>query len=134
MEWLPKLWKRRDRTSRYTLQAVQDNFAKFLAILEHNNDVLKIISDMEEKAQGDYLFDINYVRSSLAQVRSGVLEIVEGMIAMGGDDYEPLIDRYHAINDEIARFFPENRPVEEDAYTIPLSDVGSALPYRSRGS
>ncbi|UCH85134.1 MAG: hypothetical protein JSW50_05445, partial [Candidatus Latescibacterota bacterium] len=48
-----------------------------------------------------------------------------GMIAMGGERYEPLIDRYHVINDEIARFFPENRPVERDAFTIPLSEVGS---------
>ncbi|MEJ2720654.1 MAG: PEP/pyruvate-binding domain-containing protein [bacterium] len=124
MDRLPKLWRQRSRGPQYTLEAVQENFAKFLAILEHNNDVLKIISDMEEKSQGEYLFDINYIRSSLAKVRSGVMEIVEGMIAMGGAEYEPLIPRYDAVNDEIARFFPENRPVEEDAFTIPLSSVG----------
>jgi pyruvate,water dikinase len=124
MGWLSRIFPRGKGASKYTLSAVQENFSNFLTILENNNRVLKIISDMEEKSQGEYLFDINYIRSSLADVRSGVLGITEGMVALGGERYEPLRDRYAHINDEISRFFPENKPVEKDEFAIPLEDVG----------
>jgi pyruvate,water dikinase len=124
MGWLSKIFQKDRGASKYTLSAVQENFSNFLAILENNNKVLRIISDMEEKAQGEYLFDINYIRSSITDVRSGVLGITEGMIALGGDRYEPLRERYKHINDEISKFFPENKPVEKDEYVIPLGQVG----------
>ena len=114
MGWLSKIFQKDKGTSKYTLSAVQENFSNFLAILENNNKVLRIISDMKEKSQGEYLFDINYIRSSITDVRSGVLGITEGMIALGGDRYEPLRERYQHINDEISKFFPENKPVEKD--------------------
>ena len=72
-KWLSGLFQKKGQESPHTLQSVQQNFSRFLTILENNNRVLKNISDMEEKSQGDYLFDINYIRSSLAEVQSGVL-------------------------------------------------------------
>jgi pyruvate,water dikinase len=126
MSWLSKIVPRRGATSPYTLTSVQAKFSRFLEILENNNRVLKIISDMEEKSQGEYLFDINYIRSSLGDVRSGVSGIVTGMIALGGEEYAELKNRYDSINDELSRIFPENRPVEEDEFAIPLERVGRA--------
>ena len=73
MGWLSKILKKNKGASKYTLGAVQENFSNFLAILEANNEVLRVISDMEEKLQGEYLFDVNYIRSSVADVRPGVL-------------------------------------------------------------
>jgi len=124
MKWLSGIFKKEQKQSVSSLKALQEKFSSFLNILENNNQVLKIIGDMEEKSQGEYLFDINYIRSSLAEVRSGVHGIVNGMIALGGNDYTPLKSRYDEINDEISRIFPENRPVEKDSFTIPLDAVG----------
>jgi len=50
------------KTPDSSLKAIQDNFAVFLELLDTNNNVLEVMSDMEEKAQGDYLFDVNYIR------------------------------------------------------------------------
>jgi len=124
MRWFSRIFQRDEAASDDTLQAVQIKFSKFLDILENNNEVLKIISDMEEKSLGEYLFDINYIQSSLASVRSGVHEIAEAMITLGGEKYEPLRERYASINADITSIFPENRPVEEDDFTIPLDEVG----------
>ncbi|UCG52833.1 MAG: hypothetical protein JSW58_04570, partial [Candidatus Latescibacterota bacterium] len=124
MGWLSRIFPGGRGASAYTLQAVQEKFSSFLAILENNNQVLKIISDMEEKSQGEYLFDINYIRSGLSEVRSGVLGITEGMISLGGEKYSALRDRYESINREISQLFPEHKPVEEDDFAIPLSQVG----------
>ena len=124
MKLFPGIFQKRQKESPHTLQAVQEKFSNFLAILENNNLVLKNISDMEEKSGGEYLFDINYIRSSLVEVRKGVLGIAEGMIALGGEKYSPLLDSYQAINEQISRIFPENRPAEKDDFAIPLEKVG----------
>jgi uncharacterized protein YdcH (DUF465 family) len=55
-----------------SLESVKGKFARFLTLLDKNNQVLKLIGDMEEKSQGEYLFDSNYISTTLAGIRSGV--------------------------------------------------------------
>ncbi len=124
MNWFSSLFQTGQKDPAPSLQDLQNRFASFLEILDNNNRVLKIIGDMEEKSQGEYLFDINYIRSSLEDIRFGVQGIAEGMIHLGGEKYAELKVRYDAINAELSRTFPENRPVEKDDYTIPLKKVG----------
>ena len=110
-----------DRPSRGAedqLRRVQEQFRNFLTLLEQNNQVLKVIGDMEEKSQGDYLFDLNYIRSSLRDVRQAVREIIEQMIMLGGDRYEPLRARYGEIDAEIAHLLPDERPIAQTPFTM----------------
>jgi len=111
------------------LQVLQDRFTHFLALLEKNNQVLKIISDMEEKSQGEHLFDINYIRNSVAGIRSGAGEIVERMIALGGGPYEPLRDKFAAIDAEVEEVVQGKRLIHQDAYTVPLDQLGRERAY-----
>ncbi len=125
MRWLGSIFRGADEEPQAALALVQDKFAHFLSILESNNNVLKVISDMEEKAQGDYLLDMNYIHTSLGQIREGVDKIVEGLIGLGGEKYTSLRGRCAEINAGIARLLPGTRPVEEDAFTIPFDELGA---------
>jgi pyruvate,water dikinase len=127
MKWFRKLFRgaRQDPG----LQILRDRFTHFLALLEKNNQVLKILTDMEEKAQGEHLFDMSYIRSSVAAIRAGVAEIVEKMIALGGAPYEPLRDKFAAIDAEVEELVQGHRPIEKDAYTIPLDQLGRERAY-----
>ncbi len=124
-KWLSSIFQATPKRSKATLTTVQAKFTDFLEILDNNNRVLKIVGDMEEKAQGEYLFDINYIRASLSEIRQGVREIIEGMISLGGEPYEVLRERYRKIDAELSRVLPENRPVEKDAFTIRFAEVGA---------
>ncbi|MEA3297118.1 MAG: hypothetical protein U9R56_04575 [candidate division Zixibacteria bacterium] len=66
------------------LQAIRDKFSHFRSLLDKNTQVLEIISDMEEKSHGDYLFDLNYIQSCVADLRVGMSGLIESMIALGG--------------------------------------------------
>ncbi len=105
------------------LQVLQDKFTHFLALLEKNNQVLKSIGDMDEKSQGEHLFDMNYIRARVAEVRSGVSEVIERIIALGGDPYKPLRDEFAAIDAEVDELVQGNRPIHEDDFTIPLDQL-----------
>ena len=125
MNWLRTLLRKsRGEDPKESLKPLQEKFSSFLDILDNNNRVLKIMSDMEEKSQGEYLFDINYIRSSLAEIRTGTATMIERMIALGGEDrYAILREVFEAILREIERFLPGGRLPERDDFTIPLEHV-----------
>ncbi|MCK5124710.1 MAG: hypothetical protein KAR42_00495 [candidate division Zixibacteria bacterium] len=101
-----------------SVKAIQDNFTVFLQLLDKNNHVLEVMSDMEEKAQGDYLFDVNYIRQSLESIRSDVQEIIDKLVILGGSQYQVLQDRFNEIDTVLNTVLPGNRPITENALTI----------------
>jgi pyruvate,water dikinase len=127
MKWFRNIFRRPPQDP--GLRVLRDRFTHFLALLEKNNQVLKILADMEEKSQGEHLFDINYIRTSVAAIRSGVGEIVERMIALGGDPYEPLRDKFATIDAEVEELVQGKRRIQQDAYTVPLDQLGRERAY-----
>ena len=120
MKWLPWIWQKEKGESDDALQIVQQRFAHFLNLLDANNRVLKLFGDIEEKGSGDYLFDVNYIHSSLAELRAGVGQIIESMIEVGGADYVPLRERARHIQAELVAVLTGKRPAPQDDLTIPF--------------
>ncbi|UCC79525.1 MAG: hypothetical protein JSW64_14865 [Candidatus Zixiibacteriota bacterium] len=116
MKWFKNLVGKSEQISDKSLEIIQIKFNNFLEILHNNNAVLKNISDMEEKLQGEYLFDLNYIRSTVSEIRKGVVNIINNMISLGGDGYKRLKEYYARIDAEITRILPGGRPIEEDDY------------------
>ena len=77
MSWWRRFIREPAEERQAELEAVQAKFGSFTGLLEGNKRVLKIVADMEEKSQGEHLFDINYIRSSRAAVREGVADVVD---------------------------------------------------------
>lgn len=98
------------------LRAIRDKFTHFRRLLDRNHQVLEIIGDMEEKSQGDYLFDLNFIRHRLTDLREHVVEIIRCLVTLGGENYQTLHERFALIDDQIELVFPSNRPIREDAY------------------
>ncbi len=107
-----------------TLRTIQEQFKNFQALLEQNNQVLQVISDMEEKSHGEYLFDLNYIRLSLDKVRKGIREIIEQMIMLGGSRYDSMRSCFAGIDAEISQLLPGSRTVEETPYILWFEQLG----------
>jgi len=125
MTWIRNLFGGKTDKPDDQLEAIQAKFSHFISLLNQNNRVLKIMSDMEEKGQGEFLFDINYISTSLAEIRSGVWDLIEEMIALGGDEYEPLRETYREIDDRVRKTLPCSSPVETDDLCIPFDNLRS---------
>ncbi len=124
MSWLQHLFGSH-ASSAATLQTIQTRFVRFVSLLESNHRVLKIISDMEEKARGDYLFDLAYVRQSVDAIQADLESMVRDLVALGGERYAVLRLRLRAIDAEIAALLCGKPVVVEDRLTIPLGELGS---------
>ncbi|TAN40128.1 MAG: hypothetical protein EPN22_17570 [Nitrospirae bacterium] len=110
--------------SEHMLRCVQEQFEHYQELLEQNGRVLAVIGDMEEKSLGEYLFDLNYIRSSLEQVRSSVREIIEKLIVLGGQEYESLRLAYSTIDAQLAQLLPGERPIDKTPYVLWFESLG----------
>ncbi len=123
MSWLRRFSRDSSEEREAELRAFRSRFESFRGLLEGNKRVLKVIADLEEKSQGEHLFDVNYIRSSRDELRAGLDDIIERMVALGGERYAVLRDRHAAIESEIGDLVEGRRRVPEDAYTIPLAQL-----------
>ncbi len=123
MGWFRKKSRPEKKPKAAVLESVQKKFKHFLSLLDANNRVLKTISDMEEKSQGEYLFDTPYIKESLENIRSDLYEIIDHLTVLGGDQYEPLRERVDAIDSEITHLLAGKRPIEQDEFTIPFAKL-----------
>jgi pyruvate,water dikinase len=124
MSWLPWASARERKGSDAVLRGVQQRFASFLSLLDANNRVLKLLGDLEEKAQGEQLYDLSYIRGRVSEIRAGAREIIEVMIALGGSEYEPLRERFSLIDVEVEAALSGTRPVVPGAYTLRFDELG----------
>jgi pyruvate,water dikinase len=121
VRWLRRFLRDPTEEREAELQDVKRRFESFAGLLDANKRALKMIADLEEKSQGEHLFDVNYIRQSRTELRGAVADIVKKMIALGGTPYAALRDRHAAIEAEIDFILEGRRDVPEDDYTIPFA-------------
>ncbi|MCL4468465.1 MAG: PEP-utilizing enzyme [Deltaproteobacteria bacterium] len=133
MSWFRNIFHKSPENSGKLLSDIQEKFSIFLDILDKNNHILKIIGDLEEKSQGEYLFDINYIRTNMEDIETGVNNIIDELISIGGDGYSPLKNRFSAINADINCTISGNKVIVKDDFIVPIKKLGRECIY-SAGS
>jgi pyruvate,water dikinase len=121
VSWLRRFSRDPSEEREAELRAFRSRFESFRGLLESNKRALKVIADLEEKSQGEHLFDVNYVRASRDELRAALDDIVERMVALGGERYAALRCRHGAIESEIDDLLEGRRRVPEDDYVIPFA-------------
>ncbi len=125
MGWLRKGHSAGDEEVKVVLDQLKKKFDIFSRLLEKNNHILSIMSDLEEKAQGDYVFDTNYIRNTLDEARFSVEELIWLLVELGGDDYKPLKYQFDIIDARVEKLMPGNQPIPEDDFIIPFDKIES---------
>jgi pyruvate,water dikinase len=111
---------RRRRRERVSLAAL---FRQFQQVLELNNRILTAIASMHDKLGGDYIFDVQYLRTSKQFIVDTVRELIDAFDAMAPGRYPDLYavfrDIRHKLESEL-----ERRPVLPDVMAMPFADIG----------
>ena len=96
------LWRvRRNRDSFELL------FSRFREVLDDNNRALEIITDMGDTLGGDYLFDIQYVKRSYADLHAAVDESLRDFDLLTHGRYPQLRKKYREIDEGIRHVIDE---------------------------
>lgn len=78
-------------------------FRHFREVIDANNRSLEIITDMGDKLGGDYLFDINYIKSAYSALSSAVLSSIQSFDSLTQNKYLKLHDVFTRIDNQINR-------------------------------
>lgn len=78
-------------------------FRHFREVLDANNRALEIITDMGAKLGGDYLFDINYIKSTYLELSSAVFRSLQSFDSLTQNKYLQLHDVFDRIDNQINR-------------------------------
>lgn len=123
MTWLRTILGRSKAQRLAVLEQVQAKFAVFQALLDRHNQVLKIVSRVEEKHQRRDMSSLQTLWDDLVQIEEGVQDIIERMIELGGQSYTPLRARFASILHDIESHLPAIEPVVKDDFVIPFSQL-----------
>ncbi len=88
-------------------------FNGFRDVLDRNNRSLEIITDMGDTLGGDYLFDIQYVRRSYAELYAAMDGSLTSFNNLTQNRYPKLHDVFSAIDGQIRRMIDESTPVSD---------------------
>jgi len=91
---------------------LQKRYKCFQKILSETNAVLEIMADMEEKVTGEYLFDMQYVRSNLRVIYHKVPLIIECLNKISEGKYVELNNVLKRVESEIQAILSRQRKTE----------------------
>ncbi|HMK49878.1 MAG TPA: PEP/pyruvate-binding domain-containing protein [Thermodesulfovibrionales bacterium] len=94
-------------------------FERFKAVLKNNNRALEIITDMGEKLGGDYLFDIEYIKSAYSQLSSAISDSLRNFDLLTRQKYPILNDVYSRID----------RQIHNALYDLPAGPARRVVPF-----
>lgn len=103
--------------------ALAEKYANFQKLLAANNAVLTLMTDMEEKLSGDFLFDLQYIRASVGQLAEETASLVEALDNLGDHRYECLIEAHRRIIGEVQEVLNQRREIQEAPLTISFDEL-----------
>lgn len=123
MNFIKKLFQKNKNNQIVNNTLQKQYFKSYFDLLNDNYNALNIISDLEEKSQGEYVFDINYISTSFSKLQELIKNLAINLINIGGKKYSPIIDKIDAISSQINNFLQPELKVSKELYTIPFNEI-----------
>ena len=103
--------------------AVKRKFDCFMRLLAENHVALRVVSELQEKASGDDLFEVGYLRLNVETLSASVRTMIQQLDELSGGQYPHLQDVYREVDRRVTAELTQRRPIPEDALTIPLAEI-----------
>jgi pyruvate,water dikinase len=113
---------KRDRRS-HNQAALAEKYNNFQRLLVANNAVLSVMTDMEEKLSGDFLFDFQYIRASVSQLAQETATLVEALNNLGDGRYANLVAAFQRISAEVEAVLNQRREIPPAPLTLALDEL-----------
>ncbi|MBU4259719.1 MAG: phosphoenolpyruvate synthase [Proteobacteria bacterium] len=101
----------------------KERYLYFKKLLSANNTVLEIMADMEEKLSGEYIFDMNYIRTSCSKLVDSVQNIIVNLDKLSKGKYPNLYFAFAKINSKIEATLTNKTDIPVTDFTIPFDSV-----------
>jgi pyruvate,water dikinase len=106
---------------------LQHQYRSFRNLLDANNAALQVMSRLEEKLAGDFVFDLQDLRALSDKIFRACETIIEELNALGDDRYAGLRPVFAGIKTRIQHEILAGRAGEKVPLVLPLSQVDRRL-------
>ena len=101
---------------------VEQVFAEFRSVMDAHDQALEIVADIGEKLGGEYLFDIEYLRTSYDLLAARIAAMIEGFDVLVENKYPGLGRVRDLIDREVRRLLYDLTP-PESALILSLDEM-----------
>jgi pyruvate,water dikinase len=123
MNFFRRLKKEDPSKSSGSSESLEKIFTHFTELLKENNETLELMSDLEEKAGGHFLFDMTYLRSTINLITEKVGLVVTHLTRLAPGRYEELQEIYERIRLEAQKTLDKKKGIPQADFTIDLGQI-----------
>ncbi|MEJ2070142.1 MAG: PEP/pyruvate-binding domain-containing protein [Syntrophobacterales bacterium] len=105
----------------------QKKYQSFKKLLDANNDALEIMSRLETISEGDFVFDMQYIRARSDAILDKCQEIIDELNVLGNNRYAALIPIYEDIKAKIQHEVASRSVQTREVIVLPLSQIDRRL-------
>jgi pyruvate,water dikinase len=95
----------------------------FKDLLASNEDNLNVITDIEQKLQGQQIFGMAYVRTVSARTVFHTLRMIKGLNALSGNRYLPLFEALERVNARVKTVLEQKKEIPVKEFVLPYSQI-----------
>ncbi|MCW8817394.1 MAG: hypothetical protein OQK52_05920, partial [Ignavibacteriaceae bacterium] len=121
---LNKLFTKKKNVDLVELKTI---FDKFKQILSANNLILELVSQLEDKLSGEYIFDINYLNQTIEQISEEIYGVIVNLNYISGNKYMELITRHVEIQTQLKEILESYSKNIINDYVINYEDINPSL-------
>ncbi|MGE4552488.1 MAG: PEP/pyruvate-binding domain-containing protein [Desulfovibrionaceae bacterium] len=109
------------------LAAFRERYTRFKELLESNSELLRILSDLEEKLGGQELFGMTYVSSQATRALFHAMRMVSGYEALAGRPQPELAAALERIRTEILAVVQVRRETHQVDFVLPYDRINREM-------
>jgi pyruvate, water dikinase len=102
---------------------LRQKYGAFRRLLADNQEVMEIITDLEEKYHGDYLFDMQYLRANIRQLSDKVHSLIHLLNEISNLKYGELYRIYETIHQELMDLLSKKRKIPVDDLVLAFDRI-----------
>ena len=124
-----RFWKTAFHWSRKAdaVQVLRERLEEFRELVDKNNQVLDLIADAGEKLGGEYIFDIQYLRTLARELGLAVRGVIDTLNAITGDRYPQLLNTVETIQNQIQAVLESRDVVPKADFVISMDQAAEEL-------
>lgn len=104
-------------------------FKRFKQILSGNNTILELMSQMEDKLSGEYIFDINFLKKITRRISSEIYKVVYNLNYISGNKYQELFSQHTEIRNELEEILRGFSKRFDNVYFLKYDEINSSLSH-----
>ena len=112
-----------DKKKNVDLKELKTIFDKFKQILSGNNIILELISQLEDKLSGEYIFDINYLTQTVARISEEIYGVILNLNYISDNKYTELITSHVKIQTQLENILNSYSKNITNEYVINYDEI-----------